>query len=153
MKRTYIFTLLLALGTLCAHAQLPLLEKYADMDEVTYVQITKSMLRLFPKMTGEVNGLELGDVAGKLELIQILTCDEGETTAKLRKDLAAVNAKNGYEQMMFVKEDGEKTSIYFKEWKKARNELLLVQDEKDDVTVISIVGDITPEDVNGLMKE
>lgn len=50
MKRTYIITLLLSLCSLFTYAQDSFFDKFADMDGVTSVYISKAMLSLMPDM-------------------------------------------------------------------------------------------------------
>ena len=53
MKRTYIITLLLSLCSLFTYAQESFFDKYADMEGVTSVYISKAMLSLMPDMQTE----------------------------------------------------------------------------------------------------
>lgn len=153
MKRIYILTLLLALSTVFCRAQQSFFDKYAEMEGVSSVYITKSMLSLFPNMSGKINGVNVGNIADRLDNIQILSSDEANIIVQLRKETKDINTKNGYEELMRVREDGEKTTIYFKERKKKNNEFILIMDEKDDFTIISIVGDLTLKEIQEMMKE
>ena len=112
MKRIYIFSLLLTLSTLFCQAQQSFFDKYAEMDGVTSVYITKSMLKMFPDMSGKINGVNVGNIANRLDKIQILSADEAHIIEQLRKETKHINTKNGYEELMRVRDDGEKTTIY-----------------------------------------
>lgn len=153
MKRIYILTLLLALSTIFCRAQQSFFDKYAEMEGVSSVYITKSMLSLFPNMSGKINGVNVGNIASRLDNIQILSSDEANIIVQLRKETKDINTKNGYEELMRVREDGDKTTIYFKERKKKNNEFILIMDEKDEFTIISIVGDLTLKEIQEMMKE
>lgn len=153
MKRIYILTLLLALSTVFCRAQQSFFDKYAEMEGVSSVYITKSMLSLFPNMSGKINGVNVGNIASRLDNIQILSSDEAEIIVQLRKETKDINTKNGYEELMRVREDGDKTTIYFKERKKGNNEFILITDEKDEFTIISIVGDLTLKEIQEMMNE
>ena len=118
MKRIYIFSLLLTLSTFICQAQQSFFDKYAEMDGVSSVYITKSMLKMFPSMSGKINGVDVGNLASKLENIQILSADDSNIIEQLRKDTKHINSKNGYEELIRVRDDGDKTTIYFKEKKK-----------------------------------
>ena len=74
MKRTYIITLLLSLCSLFTYAQDSFFDKFADMEGVTSVYISKAMLSLMPNMKTE--GVNIGEVASKLDKIQILSCEK-----------------------------------------------------------------------------
>ena len=153
MKRIYILALLAFVFSLFAQAQQSFFDKYADMEGVTSVYISKSMLKLLPEMSGSINGVYVGNLANRLDNIQILSCDELETISKLRKETDKINTTNGYEELMRVHEDGEKTTIYFKEKKGKKKEFVLLVDEKDELTIISIVGDLTSKEIQGMIKK
>ena len=147
MKRIYIFSLLLTLSTLFCQAQQSFFDKYAEMDGVSSVYITKSMLKMFPSMSGKINGVDVGNLASKLENIQILSADDSNIIEQLRKDTKHINSKNGYEELIRVRDDGDKTTIYFKE-KKKNSEFILITDEGNEFTIVSIIGgDLTLKDI------
>ena len=141
------------LCSVCSYGQQSFFDKYAEMDGVTSVYITKSMLSLFPKGQTNVNGINIGDIASRLDNIQILSADEQPIVDKLRKETSHINTRNGYEELMRVREDGEKTTIYFKDGKKDKKEFLLLQDAKDEFTIISIVGDLTLQEIQGIINK
>ena len=122
------------------------------MDGVTSVYITKSMLSLFPKGQTNVNGINIGNIASRLDNIQILSTDEQPIVDKLRKETSHINTRNGYEELMRVREDGEKTTIYFKDSKRDKKEFVLLQDAKNEFTIISIVGDLTLQEIQGIVN-
>ena len=153
MKRIYILTLLLALSTVFCRAQQSFFDKYAEMDGVSSVYITKSMLNMFPNMSGKINGVNVGNIASRLDNIQILSSDEAPIIEQLRKETKDINTKNGYEELMRVREDGEKTTIYFKELKKGNSEFVLITDEKDEFTIISIIGDLTLKEIQEITSK
>ena len=152
MIRIFIITLLMTLCSICSYGQQSFFDKYAEMEGVTSVYITKSMLSLFPKGQTSVNGVNIGNIASRLDNIQILSADEQPIIDKLRKETSVINTRNGYEELMRVREDGEKTTIYFKDGKKDKKEFVLLLDEKDEFTIISIVGDLTLQEIHGIIN-
>ena len=140
------------LCSVCSYGQQSFFDKYAEMDGVTSVYITKSMLSLFPKGQTNVNGVNIGNIASRLDNIQILSTDEQPIVDKLRKETSHINTRNGYEELMRVREDGEKTTIYFKDSKKDKKEFVLLQDAKDEFTIISIVGNLTLQEIQGIVN-
>ena len=152
MIRTLIIAIMATLCSVCSYGQQSFFDKYAEMDGVTSVYITKSMLSLFPKGQANVNGINIGDIASRLDNIQILSTDEQPIVDKLRKETSHINTRNGYEELMRVREDGEKTTIYFKDSKKDKKEFVLLVDEKDEFTIISIVGDLTLQEIQGIVN-
>ena len=153
MKRIYIFSLLLTLSTLFCQAQQSFFDKYADMDDVSSVYISKSMLKMFPDMSGKINGVNIGNLGNRLDHIQILSSDKSSIIEQLRKETKDVNTKNGYKELMRVRDDGDKITIYFKETKKGKNEFILIADEGSEYSIISIVGDLTLQEIQGMMNE
>ena len=152
MIRTLIIAIMATLCSVCSYGQQSFFDKYAEMDGVTSVYITKSMLSLFPKGQTNVNGVNIGNIASRLDNIQILSTDEQPIVDKLRKETSHINTRNGYEELMRVREDGEKTTIYFKDSKKDKKEFVLLVDEKDEFTIISIVGDLTLQEIQGIVN-
>ena len=153
MIRTLIIAIMATLCSVCSYGQQSFFDKYAEMDGVTSVYISKSMLNLFPKGQTSVNGINIGDIASRLDNIQILSTDEQPIVDKLRKETSDINTRNGYEELMRVREDGEKTTIYFKDGKKDKKEFVLLVDEKDEFTIISIVGDLTLQEIQGIINK
>ena len=153
MIRTLIIAIMATLCSVCSYGQQSFFDKYAEMDGVTSVYITKSMLSLFPKGQTNVNGVNIGNIASRLDNIQILSTDEQPIVDKLRKETSHINTRNGYEELMRVREDGEKTTIYFKDGKKDKKEFVLLQDSKDEFTIISIVGDLTLQEIQGIINK
>lgn len=153
MKRIYVLIILASAFSLCAKAQQSFFDKYAEMDDVTSIYITKSMLSLLPNMSGSINGVNVGNIAHRLDNIQIISCDEPGVVNKLRKETTNINTKNGYEELMRVREDGEKTTIYFKEQKNKKKEFILIVDEKEEFTIISILGDLTLTEIQGMIQK
>ena len=134
MKRTSIIALLMICCSVFCYGQQSYFDKYADLDGVTSVYITKSMLSLFPKGKTNVNGINIGDITNRLDNIQILSSDEPAIIEKLRKETSNINNKNGYEELLRIREDGTKTTIYFNE-KKKQKEFVLLVDAKDEFTI------------------
>jgi len=153
MIRTLIIAIMATLCSVCSYGQQSFFDKYAEMDGVTSVYISKSMLSLFPKGQTNVNGVNIGNIADRLNNIQILSTDEQPIVNKLRKETSDINTRNGYEELMRVREDGEKTTIYFKDGKKDKKEFVLLVDEKDEFTIISIVGDLTLQEIQGIINQ
>ena len=151
MIRIFIISLLTTLCSICSYGQQSFFDKYAEMEGVTSVYITKSMLSLFPKGQTSVNGVNIGNITSRLDNIQILSADEQPIIDKLRKETSGINTRNGYEELMRVREDGEKITIYFKDGKKDKKEFVLLMDQKDEFTIISIVGDLTLQEIQGII--
>lgn len=150
MKRTFLITIMLMLCTAWSHAQQSFFEKYADMEGVSSVYISKTMLSMMPDM--QVNEANIGKVASKLDNIQILSCEKKGIADKLRKETAYINTRNGYEELMRVKDENEKITIYLKKNKNGKKEFVLMCDETNELTIILITGDLTLQEIQSIVK-
>ena len=128
MNRMKTRNSLLVLFLLCSSfcfAQDRLFEKYADQDNVTSVYISKSMFQMMPDDM-RTGGLDLGNLKGKINNLQILT--------KVKSDDTRAS--------FFVKQKGEKIS-----------ELIMLTDSKEDYIVMRLTGDFTLQDIRQIAQE
>ena len=175
MKRLILLALV-AIVTLTAHAQHDYFEKYADMEGVTSVYISKTMFKLMQGLPMEIgtDDVDMGKIIGKLDGLYILTTEEPEIMEALRKETAFItknedfeciksktktkeyvsrSENNGYEEIVRIKEDGQKVAIYMKEEEDARTEYVVIVDSPDDEYVIMIfTGTLLPKDVQGIIN-
>lgn len=151
MKRICIITLLLSACSLLLKAQDSYFDKYAGLDGVTSVYISKAMLSLMPDM--EAEGINIGKVAEKLDNLQILTSEKPAIIEKLKKETERFNTKNGYEELMRINDGGEKTTIYLKEKKNGQKELVLLNSEENEFSIIVITGNLSLKEIQGIIDE
>lgn len=152
MKRL-ILSVLIAITAFAAHAQHDYFDKYADMEGVTSVYVSKTMFKFIQRLPIESDDVDMSGIIKKLDGLYILTTEEPEIMEALRKETAFINKKGGYEELMRVKEDGEKVTIYMKEQKNARTEYVLIMDSTDEEFVVMIFsGTLQPEDVQGIIN-
>ena len=76
MRLKQLYTILLLCCVNICFAQNKLFDKYADMDDVTSVYISKKMFQMMPVM--ETAGLNLANLKGKIESLQILTTQKAD---------------------------------------------------------------------------
>lgn len=149
MKRLFITLVATLLVALTLPAQENVFEKYADTEGVTTVYISKKMFNMMKDVKSE--DLNLGTLSGKINDMQILTCEDKDTAAKLRKDIAYISPDNGYEELMRVREEGERITIYAKERKK-ENEYILLVDDSEELVLIQINGQLTLEELQSVVS-
>lgn len=150
MKRFYILFLLALCLSVKAFSQDSFFEKFADREDVTSVYISKSMLRLMPNV--QADGIDIGNIASKLNNIQILSCEKQEAIPQIRKELQYINPQNGYEELMKVNDEGEHIRIYMKEGSQEAREYVLLCDEKKELTVVILKGNLSLTDIQGIIK-
>lgn len=149
MKTRLFIIVSVMLAALSVNAQ-NRFEKIADMEGVTSVYVSPKM---FSMMSGSNTGdINIDKVAKKLTGLQILSSENQEASDMLRKETAFVNTKNGYEELLRVKEGNERVFIYTKENKDA-NEYVLLVDEGKEFTVIILEGKLTVDEVRGIVNQ
>ena len=144
--------IMVALGSLHANAQVKAFEKYADMKNVTYVYISKYMLGMAGKMaTPSVPGVDIKTLAGKLTGIQIISTENKAAQAKLKNDVKGILARDKYELLMQMNEDGDRVNIYHHIAKQQSAVVMQVEDN-EEVTLMVFSGKFTLEDVMKMAK-
>ena len=155
MKQKMIRTLLcimVAMASLTINAQVKAFEKYADMKNVSYVYISKYMLGMASKASmPSVPGVDTKSLASKLTGIQIISSEEKTARAKLRNDVKDILARNKYEVLMQIREDGDKVDIYHCVGKQ-QSVVVMLMDEDDSATVMIFSGHFTMDDVMKMTK-
>ena len=150
MKKVFITWIFVLLACAGLHAQESFFEKFADRKGVTSVYISKRMFGMMKNIdSGNIN---LANVSGKINSMQILTCENKSVADELRKETAHIKPENGYEELIRVREEGERVTIYVKEGSK-ENEYVLLIDEQDEFTIILLNGQLTLEEIQGVIND
>jgi len=155
MKQIIIRILLCAvvgMTSLTISAQVKAFEKYADMKNVSYVYISKYMLGMASKASmPSVPGVDTKSLASKLTGIQIISSEEKTAREKLKNDVKDILARNKYEVLMQIREDGNKADIYHCVGKQ-QSVVVMIMDEDDSATVMIFSGNFTMDDVMKMTK-
>ena len=155
MKQQVIRILLcavVAMASLTINAQVKAFEKYADMKNVSYVYISKYMLGMASKASmpsGPV--VDTKSLASKRTGIQIISSEEKTARAKLRNDVKDILARDKYEVLMQIREDGDKVDIYHCVGKQ-QSVVVMLMDEDDSATVMIFSGHFTLDDIMKMAK-
>ena len=147
-----LLCIMVAMASLTVNAQVKAFEKYADMKNVSYVYISKYMLGMASKASmPSVPGVDTKSLASKLTGIQIVSSEEKTARAKLRNDVKDILARDKYEVLMQMREDGEKVDIYHCVGKQ-QSVVVMLMDEDDSATVMIFSGNFTLDDVMKMTK-
>lgn len=152
MKTKHLLLALLIFISGNCLAQKKLFDHFSDMDGVTSVYISKTMLQMMPNMKIQ-NGMDIGSFAGKLDGILILTSEDENISKLMRNETAAFHNNPAYEVLMRVK-DGE-TNVNFYIRKKSESligELIMLVDDEGEYVIIQMSGNLTMEDIQKLTK-
>ena len=158
MKRIMIKA---SLAVLCAlisataiHAQVADLEKYADTKNVTYVYISKLMLRMAGNKSDiSVPGVEMQRMLEKMDGIQIVMSKSEKTAQQLNADVRSLVKRDNYEPIMQVDDDGGKVNIYYHQSKKQSTVVMLTTQPVGMLSVFAFTGKFDLEDVMDMMVE
>lgn len=146
-KRLFLIVcLVLAWGSL--FAQDHLFKQFEDTPGVSTVYISPTMFKLIPKM--EVGDKDIAKIASKLTKLQILECERPSLIPSIKKQALAYYEKNRYEVVMKAKSSDDRTTIYQKKRGKDSNEFVLFNEEKGELSIIQVVGNISLNDIKDL---
>lgn len=134
-----IVAIMLAMTSINAQAQKNPFDKFSDYKDVTYIYISKTMLKLVGTTAiPSINGIDINEFGSKLNSIQIIT-SEKSSKKSLKTEALSIIKKDSYEKIMQVSEEDNKVDIYFKEDKKG-SIIVMVNDEKDSTVLIVFSG-------------
>lgn len=147
-----LFAIMLMLTTITASAQVKAFEKYSDTEGVTYVYISKALLR----MAGAFNmpsapGTNMKNIIPKVDAIQIITSMEDDMASRLKREAENIVKSQNYELLMQVDDDGDKVRIYHHEGKK-QSAILMITTSDDETVVIAFTGTFTLKDVESMVN-
>ena len=159
-KLLYILTTALCLWTArptAAQAQNSLFEKYSDMDNVEYICITKSMLRLMSDMGKDnrqvkINGVTINGFTDAIKVLLIINTDNDRAGRMMKTDFKTLKSDPNYEMLMMVRDDYEKVTTLYNS-KGEDRELVMFIDEQDEQTFIVLSGKLTKEMINKILSK
>lgn len=160
-----VLTFIIA-ATVSSAAQDSFFNKISEMQGVTSVYISPKMFSLM-KGAVDKDDKNMDNIISKLTGLQILSCENKNAANSLRKEVAYINPKNGYEELLRIKDDSTHVVIYCKENKngknsksgnesennKKENEYVLVADETDEFSIILLKGIFTLDEVQSIMND
>lgn len=127
-----------------------LFEKYAQMEDVSQVYISKTMFQMMPAM--ETAGLNLVHMKGKIESLQILSTENEAKKVQMRKDFSGLIGKQ-HEALMRVKDGKTQATFYISRKGERINELIMLADTESNFSVIQLLGNFTLEDIQHITED
>ena len=154
MKKTILSILLLASFTL-TFAQKNPFEQFSDMDGVTSVFISKTMLSMIPKNSKmDYNGVNVGGFLNKLSSILILTSEDKKIAPQMLS-LANDRVKGrDYELLMRVKSDDNDNINFFMKGKPEdiRELIMIVAGSDGENVIMQFLGNFTLSDIQQMTE-
>jgi len=147
MKTKYILLTLCLLSLNIGFAQNKIFDKYADMDGVTSVYISKAMFQMMPTM--EQVGVNLMNMKGKIESLQLVTTEKKELIAQMKKEFTQL-VTTQHEELMRIKDDKTRVNFYSNMKGDQIKDLLMLVEAETNFTVILLVGNFTLKDIQDI---
>ena len=151
MKTKNILIIICLFCTSAGFAQNKLFEKYADMDNVTSVYISKAM---FQMMGNVVNaGMNFTNLKGKIESLQLVSTEKQNMIAQMKKDFSQLVGNSQYQELMRVKDEKNRVNFFASMQGDLIKELIMLVNDEDSFTAIQLVGNFTLQDVQDIVKQ
>ena len=143
---------MLTLTCLSSQAQTNPFDRFAQSEEVTYVYISKPMLKLIgTSAIPSINGINIKEIGSKLNSIQIIT-SEKSTKKSLKAEVMSIIKKEAYEKLLQISEPDNKVDIYFKDGKK-NSIIVMVNGEKNQTVLIVFSGTFTTSTIADIFQK
>lgn len=154
MKRFISHTLAIILMTIAsvnAQAQKNPFDRFADSQDLTYIYISKTMLKFVElDEISNINGIELKKLGNTLESIQIITSNK-KTKDSLKSEAMSIIKKETFERVMQVVEKDNNVDIYHKKGKDI-SIIAMVSVNKDKTVLIVFSGTFDLKDILQTIK-
>ena len=134
-------------------AQNKLFEKYAEMDNVTSVFISKAMFRMMGNVAGiDQAGVDISSIIDKIESLQILTTSTPTRAAQMKKEFSQF-ASAHYQELMRVADGTSRVNFYSNMQGDRIKELIMMVEDGNDFTVILLAGDFSLQDIQQITNQ
>jgi len=151
MQTKYFLVVLCLFCTSMGFTQNKLFDKYADMDNVTSVHISKTMLKMMPKI--ETAGVNLMNLKGKVESLVLVSTENKNKKKQMKKDFSKSVTSRRLQELMRVKDNNRRVSFYSDSQDDRIKELLMLIENNTAFMAILLVGDFTLKDIQEIAEK
>ena len=145
--------LLIIICLFCAgvgFAQNSVFEKYTDMDNITSVYISKAMFQMMPAI--ENVGVNLMNMKGKIEALQLVTTEKQDMIAQMKKDFSQL-VTTRHEELMRVKNGNTRVNFYSNKNGDQIKDLIMLVESDSTFVAIQLVGNFTLKDIQDIANQ
>ena len=128
----------------------PSFEPISNYKGVTSVYISSAMLKNFG--TSMIGDAGIRAIASNLNSIEIINCENKKFLYTIRNYVKKIAETYQLETLARINDDGEKVSIYGYSHGEKITYILMMVDDNDEMTVISMSGDIPLDKVGELVN-
>lgn len=149
MKKT-IFTIMLMtvwVANLAAQSVEDLFKEFKDKANAEYIEIPKAMMSMASTFAKKDEG---SDIIKRVSHLSILNIENDPQLCLDFSQKALSLSRNGYETMVNSNEDNEKTLILVKTKNENITEMVVLNIEPNECSLIQIKGKLRPSDIDKL---
>lgn len=128
----------------------PSFEAISNYKGVTSVYISSAMLKNFG--TSMIGNPGIRAIAGNLNSVEIIECENKKFLYTIRNYVKKIASSYNLETLARINEEGEKVTIYGYSTNGKMTYLLMSVDDDDEITIISMSGDIPLDKVGDLIN-
>ena len=133
-----------------AFAQMAFFDKYDDKEGISTVYISATMLRMMGNV--QAGNKDITRIAKRLDHIQVLECERPSLINSIKNAAFAYYKQAKYAVVMKTKSNGEDVTIYEKRYKNGKNEYVLLTVERDELTIVNLLGRVSLEEIQAIAK-
>ena len=126
--------------------------KYEGREDFTTIYITSRMFGLIAQIPESEDEEDVMNIIRKLKGLKILTTDQYEGKNELYQEALKTLPKEGYDDLMVIKEGDEQIKFLISEKNGKISEFLMLIGGENDFFLMSMVGDLNLEDISRLSK-
>lgn len=134
-----------------ADAQNKVFEKYSDMNDVEYICITKSMLRLLGNSSTTINGVRIDGINDAINVIVIVNSDNPNTHKLMAADFKTLRESADYQLLMEVRDGKERVTTLLNDKKEVKEVVMYIVDGTEEQVFIVLTGRFTSDQLNKLL--
>lgn len=149
MKKILLF-LLFGFTFNFAFAQKAFFDKYDDKEGISTVYISTTMLRMMGNV--QAGNKDITRIAKRLDHIQVLECERPSLINSIKNAAFTYYKQAKYAVVMKTKSNGEDVTIYEKRYKNGKNEYVLLTVERDELTIVNLLGRVSLEEIQAIAK-
>lgn len=128
----------------------PSFKAISNYKGVTSVYISSAMLKNFG--TSMIGNPGIRAIAGNLNSVEIIECENKKFLYTIRNYVKKIASSYNLETLARINEEGEKVTIYGYSTNGKMTYLLMSVDDDDEITIISMSGDIPLDKVGDLIN-
>lgn len=147
MKKLMLLAMMVV-AVVSAKAQNAIYAKYADMKDIEYVCINKTMMEMGASLIQGYNFID----ANKIEKMLVISSSSSNAKKTIDADIKKICNDKNYEELINSRDNDSKVSILFN-GKSTPKEFVICTVEEKESNIIVLLGNIMKKDIEKIMSE